>query len=314
MSLASLLFSKVVGAVLPRYRTLGQWSEVYCQIVDGLPVTEKTKANRRCSLAHVLRGLGEDRIISAIRPHDVSAFIGRVHKNHPPLAKRVLIESKAVFSAALDYGWLDRNPAIQVKAQQVTVQRNRLTLDQWQQIKAHADTHMPPWVPRMLVLALVTGQRRSDLVKMKFSDVWDDHLHVEQAKTGARLALPLALRLDALGITLAEAIDDCRAYAVGDEYMLRKHDGKRPGDASLSARFESAREASIALCKTGSPVSLHECRSLSERLYRAQGINTMILLGHSTQQMTDLYNNDRGLTAGKWKTLTLAESTPQLTH
>jgi len=305
MSLTSFLISRTVGAVRPRYRTLGQWSGVYDQIIAGLPITDKTKANRRCSMAHVLRGLGRDRIISSIRPHDVSAFIGRVHKEHPPLAKRVLIEAKSIFSGALTYGWVDRNPADQVRAQRVTVARNRLTLEQWTAIHGHAAAHMPGWVSRMMVLALVTGQRRSDLVKMRFADVWDDHLHIEQAKTGAKLALPLALRLDALGLTLGDVIESCRDYAVGDEYLLRKSTGKRPGDASLSARFEEAREASIAPPKSGAPTSLHECRSLSERLYRAQGINTMVLLGHKHQAMTDMYHDDRGLSDGQWKTLTL---------
>ena len=157
----------------------------------------------------------------------------------------------------------------------------------------------------MLALALVTGQRRSDLCKMRFADVWDGHLHVQQAKTGARLALPLALRLDAVGLTLAEVIEDCKGYAVGSEFLLRKHDGHQLGDASLSARFETAREGAGVALKDEHPPSLHECRSLSERLYRAQGINTMTLLGHKHQQMTDVYNDDRGLSRGEWKTLPL---------
>lgn len=42
------------------------------------------------------------------------------------------------------------------------------------------------------------------------------------------------------------------------------------------------------------PTTFHEQRSLSERLYRAQGIDTKILLGHKTQSTTDRYNDDRG--------------------
>lgn len=307
MSLASFVLSRTAGIVLPRYRTLGQWSDVYCEIVDGLPVTQKTKANRKCSLAHVVDGLGAHRIISAIRPHDVSAFVMRVYKSHPPLSKRVLIEAKAIFNEAMNYAWIDRNPAAQVKAQQVTVQRNRLTLEQWTAIHAHAETDMPPWVARMMVLALVSGQRRSDVGKMRFSDVWDGHLHVVQAKGKGRvrLALPLSMRLDAIGVTLGGAIEACHEYAPGDDHLLRKSTGKPPGLPSLSARFEEARDAVLPVCKSGSPASLHECRSLSERLYREQGVNTMVLLGHTTQQMTDMYNDDRGLSAGKWKTLIL---------
>jgi len=288
---------------MPRFKTLADWSEVYDKIIDSKPVCAKTKANRRNAMAHVLRGLGA-RTISSIRPHEVAALVNSHAVGHPQTAKRVLFEARDIFGEAMNYGWIDRNPAISVKAPLVRIQRKRLSLDQWQAIHKFAASDMPPWVARMLVLAVITGQRRSDLVKMRFADVWDDHLHVEQAKTGTRLALPLALRLDVIGMTLGEAIEDCRAYAVGSEFMLRKHDGHQLGDASLSARFEVAREAVIPFAK-GTPASLHECRSLSERLYRAQGIDTMVLLGHKHQAMTDVYNDDRGLTKGQWKTLSL---------
>ena len=70
--------------------------------------------------------------------------------------------------------------------------------------------------------------------------------------------------------------------------------------------FQDARNEVLPMPKSGLPASLHECRSLSERLYRTQGVNTMILLGHKHQAMTDLYNDDSGLTAGQWKTLSIA--------
>ena len=44
---------------------------------------------------------------------------------------------------------------------------------------------------------------------------------------------------------------------------------------------------------------------LAERLYRKQGVDTRILLGHKRQSMTDTYNDDRGLSDGEWKTLEL---------
>lgn len=39
----------------------------------------------------------------------------------------------------------------------------------------------------------------------------------------------------------------------------------------------------------------HKQRSLSERLYEAQGINTQQLLGHSSEKMTAQYHHIRGL-------------------
>jgi integrase len=73
----------------------------------------------------------------------------------------------------------------------------------------------------------------------------------------------------------------------------------------LSNRFEQVRAAAGITVEQGTLPSLHKCRSLAERLYRAQGIDTQTLLGHRKQAMTDVYNDDRGLSRGKWRTLQL---------
>nr|MBL8412730.1 tyrosine-type recombinase/integrase [Dechloromonas sp.] len=304
MALTDILIRSTLGVLSPRYRTVADWSEVYRRIIDTKPVCDKTKANRMVSVRHILDGIGR-RIISRVMPHEIAELVQRLHAEHPALAKRVLIEAKSLFNEAVIYGWIDRNPAFPLRAPAVHVQRHRLSLEHWQAIHAYALANQPHWVARMLVLALVSAQRRSDLEKMQPGDVWDDHLHIQQAKTGMRLALPLSLRLDAIGVSLGEAIEDCRDYAVGNSRLLRKHNGRPIGVASMSARFEEAREGSGLVWHDGLPPSLHECRSLSERLYRAQGVNTMILLGHKNQAMTDIYDDDRDLAQGQWKTLSI---------
>ena len=293
-----------LGRAFPKYRTLGQWAEIYHQIVATREISAKTKANRRSMLIRIVERLG-DRLISTIRPHEISAMMQGIAQGRAQLAKRILFETRDMFNEAVNYGWIDRNPAATVKTPQARVQRKRLAFDDWCKIAAWSEAHQPPWVQRMLMLALVTGQRRSDLAKMRFDDVLDGRLHVEQQKTGERIAIPITLRLEALGLSIADVIEDCRVYATAGEFMLRKHNGQQLVLASLSARFEEAREHALAPVTSGLPPSLHECRSLSERLYRAQGVNTMILLGHKHQSMTDIYNDDRGLTKGVWRELEL---------
>ena len=91
------------------------------------------------------------------------------------------------------------------------------------------------------------------------------------------------------------------------ESLLRRNDGQRIELSSLSTRFNE-----IIRAVHGDGVyaerewpSLHEVRSLSERLYRSQGIQTQHLLGHKNQEMTDKYNDERGLTAAEWKHLAI---------
>lgn len=120
------------------------------------------------------------------------------------------------------------------------------------------------------------------------------------------MRIPLDLRLDAIDVSVGDAVEMCRAYSKGNVYLLRKSTGAQLSPDSLSARFETCREAVFGKhTGEGMPASLHECRSLAERLYREQGVNTRWLLGHTRQKMTDLYNHDRGLTGGQWRTVTL---------
>ncbi|ENA5523494.1 tyrosine-type recombinase/integrase, partial [Escherichia albertii] len=64
---------------------------------------------------------------------------------------------------------------------------------------------------------------------------------------------------------------------------------------NLSDYFAKARDlAGITPPAGKTPPTFHEQRSLSERLYRAQGIDTKTLLGHKVQATTDRYNDTRG--------------------
>lgn len=69
--------------------------------------------------------------------------------------------------------------------------------------------------------------------------------------------------------------------------------------ATLTVAFSKARdEVDYNWGENGTPPSFHEQRSLSERLYRTQGIDTQVLLGHSSKTMTDRYNDSR---VKEWK-------------
>ena len=82
------------------------------------------------------------------------------------------------------------NPAEATRMPKNRVQRERLTLAEWQEIFSVA-ADMPRYVQNSMLLALITGQRLGDVANMQFKDIWDGMLHVVQSKTGAKLAIPL---------------------------------------------------------------------------------------------------------------------------
>ncbi|QSW33800.1 phage integrase Arm DNA-binding domain-containing protein [Leclercia pneumoniae] len=223
----------------------------------------------------------------------------RGHNRMGQIFRKVAID---VFTEAQQVGEVPAgfNPALASKKPHVKITRQRLTLEEWVLIfnAAEKDNY---FLQRGMQLAILTGQRLSDICNMKFSDIMEGCLCIEQSKTGFKLAIPLELRCNALGISLGEVISSCRDKVLSP-YLLHHHHAKgkakRGGmvkPATLTVAFSKARDSvAYEWDKNGSAPSFHEQRSLSERLYREQGIDTQVLLGHSSVIMTNKYNDTRG--------------------
>ena len=220
------------------------------------------------------------------------------HNRMAQIVRMVLID---VFKEAQHAGHVPPgyNPAQATKQPRNKIRRQRLTLQEWKAIYSSAEQQQP-YLQCGMLLAIVTGQRLGDICNMKFSDVWDDMLHIEQEKTGTRLAIPLSLRNEALNITLSDVISKCRDAVVSKYLVHFRHStsqasrGDQVSTKTLTSTFKKARDKSGLSWERGTAPTFHEQRSLSERLYREQGIDTQKLLGHKTMKMTDRYNDDRG--------------------
>ena len=311
--------SAVIAAVQAEHAgaepTLTDWLATYRKIISERGYKDQTLKNRDASIKHIEAMFGS-RPLRAIKPHEIASKLKTVS---PHTAGRILGELRDVYVEAVANGWAETSPAAHVKAPRADGLRKRLTLETWQAMLTLAKTGPQKWVPALLLLAMATGQRRGDLVKMRFDDVIDGHLRVEQQKKarkliGARVAIPIALRLNATGMTLGDVIELCRTIGAPGETLLRKVGGAPIEMSSLSARFH---EHIVAVCgrdayKQFEWPPLHEVRSLSARTYIAEGMapaTVQTLLGHKHAEMTALYLDDRGLTDGVWKTVDANEVT-----
>lgn len=230
---------------------------------------------------------------------DIAEIIDAVkaegHNRMAQVVRMVLID---VFKEAQHAGHVPPgfNPAQATKQPRNRVNRQRLSLPEWQAIFDSVSRRQP----YLKLLALVTGQRLGDICNLKFSDIWDDMLHITQEKTGSKLAIPLNLKCDALNITLREVISQCRDAVVSKYLVHYRHTtsqanrGDQVSANTLTTAFKKAREKCGIKWEQGTAPTFHEQRSLSERLYREQGLDTQKLLGHKSRKMTDRYNDDRG--------------------
>lgn len=218
----------------------------------------------------------------------------------------------AVCQKGMAKGWMASNPAEVTERPDVTVKRDRLTLEQFNAILAVAD-QVAGWLPLAMLLALVTGQDRSTVATMQRSMVQtldgEKFLIVQRSKTrktNAPVAIPLRLRLDVLGLSLADLL--ARRTGVVSPYYV--HHLQPFGNApvgtpvhpdKVSHHFTEARAlAGIpdVMPNGKTAPTFHELRSLCKRLYERQGgVDTKALLGHASDKTAAIYADARGVEA-----------------
>ncbi len=286
------LIARVIGA-----HHMDTWLDSYMKLLCERELSANTLKSRRSMIKYIRKEFGGYEL-AAISTQHCAEFLKEMQdagKSRSAQAYRsTLID---IFNEAIRDGCLKSNPASITRPPRVKVKRSRLTLDSLLVILEKAQ-ELEAWVPNSLLLALVTGQRLSDIAVMKFSHISDGWLHVEQQKTGTQVRISLNLRLEAIGYSVGDVIKQCRDQVLS-KYIIHhiRNRGNAPSGKpvhphTISKGFCKAR------VKTGivleHPPTFHELRSLSGRLYAKQGIDVQALLGHKDSRTTSIYTDVRG--------------------
>lgn len=184
------------------------------------------------------------------------------------------------------------NPAEATLPAVYKVQRERLTLEQFNQVYAKAGELRLYHLQHGMDLALRTLQRRTDLVAARFADWQDERLLVVQSKTGQALAIS--------GADVAAVVRSCRDGAVSHHLLhyprsyLKRLRGKPLSPEVLTKSFSRCRDELKlrADIPTRQRPSFHEIRALGAELYKQAGrpeAEIQALLGHASPDMTRVY-------------------------
>ena len=287
--------------------TLAEWLPVYRSLWIERSAKEPSANTIRNCVAN-LKKLEVSpyawRKLRDIETAHIAPHLTQVAKDSGPAAALALrVRAHDVFRLAETQGLIavGRNPVAATYSPDRAVKRERLSLEDFLRIRDAA----PGWLKRAMNLAIVTGQRREDIANFLFADYRDGHLHIVQGKSGGktRLRLDGTIRLDAINLSIGEAVQDCRDNVVS-RYMLHHVEhvaSVKPGEGfspvTLTNRFSQIRDAvGIQASEGRTPPSFHEIRSLSERLYKEQygAAFAQAILGHKNASMTSKYDDLRG--------------------
>ncbi|WP_233981688.1 tyrosine-type recombinase/integrase [Pectobacterium versatile] len=278
--------------------TMAEWLERYHVIIKRRDLATNTYKTRFGQLATIQQSLGE-KVLKEVTTKDIAEFL-EFYLQQEKLSMAAGFRSvlSDIFREAVVEGHMDNNPVLPTRTPQPNVKRERLELEQYKAIRSAAEKQSM-WFQLSMDLALVTGQRREDVAAIKFSDIVGDRLLIDQGKTGNKIALPLNLTIDVIGLCLSDVIDRCRDASKTD-YMIsvgiRKNNLNGAVELNgLTKGFVKARKASgIELDER--PPTFHEIRSLAGRLYEKERGKEFAqkLLGHKSAKMTEKYLDTRG--------------------
>lgn len=285
-------------------RSVEAWNTRYQAAIAKQNYAAVTLKGYRSLGARLVRMLGAETPVGSIRALPVSQMLEAVVLEGKARTAQALRKfAQGWFREALVAGWTEESPVHDTRLSvSVEVKRSRLTLDLFMRLYESAD---PVWLKNAMALALVSGQRREDVAEAQFKDFHDGGWWCVQAsEKGAnahRIFIPLDLRLEAFGMSLGDVVAQCRRSGVLSKHLVHKTEphgnspiGRKIWIDTVSKRFAAAVAALGIDWGEKTPPSFHEIRSLSERLYAAQGINTQELLGHSHASTTAIYKDVRG--------------------
>lgn len=290
------LVERISGAA----QTWGEWCDQFVQLLAERKSKPNTIRTRKSQMVRLRASFDAERPASRITTKECAAVINALKadgKHRTAQALRSFMID--CFDRMIAQGWRTDNPARVLDTVPVEVNRARLTLDVFMSLYG---TTSITWLRNAMALALVSAQARESVAAGKFTDIREGCWWNERGKTGARIVMPLELRLNAFGMTLGDVVKQCRATGIVSKSLV--HQTERAKGATLGkamhvdmiTRVFSAELAALGLAwGDKEPPTFHEIRSLSERLYKAQGnVNTQELLGHKDPRTTALYHDGRG--------------------
>lgn len=295
-SLRPTLLDRIIGGV----KTWGEWCDDFERILAGRDSRPNTQRTRKALVKHLRTVASASKSAALVDTADCAAALDKLYesgKRRTAQALRSLMVD--CFRRMIAKGVRKDNPADVTDSVVVKVTRARLEFDVF--LHVYGSCQLPE-LKNAIALALVSGQPRECLAAAQFKDQRDGFWWCERGKTGARIRIPHTLRLECFGKSLADVITDCRRTGILSPYLIhrtRRAKGARVGagvHVDILTRLFTAELAKLGINwgDKDSP-TLHEIRSLSERLYRAQGdVDPQTLLGHKSPKMTATYDDPRG--------------------
>lgn len=178
----------------------------------------KTRRDQTTQLARLVSVFGK-MPAAHIRPGHVARYRDERSQTAPVSANRELALLRHVMAMAVEWEIVPTNPCTGIKGNKEKPRTRYVTDEEFRVVYADA----PMLVQVMMGLAYVTGQRESDLLRLRGSDLLPEGVAFTQGKTGKRLIVRWT---DSLRAAVQLAIDMPRRPGVVSTFLITRQNGQ----------------------------------------------------------------------------------------
>lgn len=265
-------------------KRVSQPSSGMAALIDmALPsITARVAAATKVSYGTSAKKLAE--IFAEFAPHDVLpkhvAQMRRAYLDRPAAGNQLLTVMRLVMAYAVEEQIVDFNPCIGIKPLPSGKRDRLISAAEFNAIYGHAS----PRLQCVMDVLRLTGQRVSDVIGLKRTDLGDDGIYFKQQKTGARLIVAWSPELR----QAVERAKTAETHGLGTMTLFSQRGGKPLKLYTIRQQWELA-------CKKAGVENAHirDLRAMAGTEAQRQGINPTALLGHTDAKMTRRYLRDR---------------------
>lgn len=265
------------------------------EIIPERKYAAKTLEMYTTKFGQIKRELGEQTPIEEITVKDIADAMDRLTKRSAQQFRQVAVD---LFKTAAGRGLIENNPAELTNKPVVKKTRQRLTREQFDAVHKAA----PLWLQNAMDLALITLQRREDVVLIKFDQIKKDEnaLYLVQKKTQKYDAAYLKINI---GESLERVLANCRDD-IASPFLVHRSPARRIRRADMhwtqikpelvSRTFKEITDELDVFkgINRESRPTFHEIRALGIKEYKDLGLDPQQLAGHSSERMTRNYDSD----------------------
>lgn len=213
-------------------------------------------------------------LIDGIKPSHVRQYLDKRGEKAKARANREKALLSHIFNKAREWGYTDAtNPCQGVKGFTEAGRDRYVTDAEFEAVRKVAH----PTVGDAMELALLTGQRPADVLKIQRTDIRDGALWITQNKTGTKRAIEITGELKAVIERM-----NARQRDQLSPYLLQDDNGQPISKTTLRSRFNKAR----AVSKVN-----FQFRDIRAKTATDTGdlAHSQSLLGHKKRDMTEHY-------------------------